>query len=197
MKRGFVIFSVVVAVLGAFALGRAGAQEGPEPKAGCEDMAAWMELAKPGPQHEQLMKSAGTWTCEGKHWQAPDAPPVIGKGKAVRTAILGGRFLKEEVESEMMGMPFHGIGFTAFNNATEEYEAAWMDSMGTGIMVLTGTEEDGVLTLTGSYAGPGGETMKTRIVSKREGDDKLMMEMYCDMGKGEMKCMEQTYTRSK
>jgi hypothetical protein len=159
-------------------------------------MAAWMELAKPGAEHDQLGKSAGTWTCEVKCFQG--AEPTVSKGKMVRTPVLGGRYLREEFECDMGGMPFQGLGFAAFNNATKEWEVAWMDNMGTGIMLMKGTEVgDKTYEFTGSCTGPGGVEMKHRMVTKHVSDDKQTMEMYCDQGSGEMKCMEQTYTRSK
>lgn len=200
MKRGFVVLSTIAVVLGAFALGRAGAQEGPDAaaKKAAEEMAAWAELAKPGPEHANLMKAVGTWTCEGKMWMGP-GEPISSTGKAVFSAALGDRFIKQEYESEMAGEPFQGIGYTGFNKATRKYEMAWMDTLGTGFLNMTGTEtEPGkAWTFVGSCAGPQDMEMKHRIVLKKINDDKNTMEVYCDFGTGEAKMMELTYTRSK
>ena len=52
MKRGIAVLSMVGIALGAFALGRAGAQEGPDSGKSAEaEMAAWLELGKTGPEH--------------------------------------------------------------------------------------------------------------------------------------------------
>lgn len=178
--------------LGAFALGRAVAQEGTDP------MAAWLELGKPGAEHAELMKDAGTWIVEAKMWMVPGAEPTASKGKVVFTPLLGGRYLRGEYEGDCNGNVMHGIGCMGFNNATRKYEQVWIDSMSTGTMVLTGTQtEPGVWTLKGSCAGPEGSEVKMREVTKKVGADRMFIESFCDDGSGEKKCWEGTYTRSK
>jgi hypothetical protein len=201
MKRGILFVSIAGALIGAFALGRAGAQEGP--KAGADkakaEMEAFMKLAKPGAQHAELMKNVGTWNVECQHWMMPGAPPVVDKGRAVFTSVLGGRFLRQEYEGTFMGQPFQGIGCTGFNNATKEYEDVWTGTNMTGIMYMTGTEtEPGkVWTFSGSCAGPDGNEMTMRSVWTKVSDTEQKMEMYCASDEGEMKCMELKYTRAK
>lgn len=194
MKRGIVVLSMVAVALGAFALGRAGAQEGPEPKP-CEDMAAWLALGKPGPEHAELMKSVGTWTVESKAWTG-EAEPLRSTSKAVFTELLGGRYLRQEFEGEFMGQPYRGIGLTGFNNATKRYEDVWTDTMGTGFMLTTGTETaPGEWTFSGSFPGPGGKTVKMRSIMRKPAADRMTFESFCDDGSGEKKCWEATYTR--
>jgi hypothetical protein len=192
MKRGIGTLLIVGGLLGAFALGRAGAQEG------MDEMAAWMELAKVGPEHAELKQAVGTWSCDSKYWMTPEAPPTESKATAVFSMELGGRFQKLVYKCDSPQMPFEGIGFTGFNNATRKYETIWMDSMGTAIMMMTGTRTaDGVWEYAGSFFGPGGKEIKCRSVLKKVSDDQTTMEMYCDEGNGEHKMMEQTYTRAK
>jgi hypothetical protein len=193
MKRGIVTMLFVGGLLGAFALGRAGAQEGPT-----DPMAAWAELAKTGPQHAQLKECVGTWNCESTCWCEPGKEPTKEKGTVTFSMVLGDRFLRQDVNGSMMGQPFQGIGYLGFDNGSKKYQSVWMDSMGTCMVLLTGTEiERGVQELKGSFAGPGGMEMKMRIIQRHVDADKMTMEMYCDMGMGEMKSMEQTYTRAK
>ncbi len=151
MKRGILFVSMIAALLGAFALGRAGAQEG------TGDMAAIAELAKPGPQHAELMKTAGNWIVEEKCWMT--GAETTSKGKAVFTPLLDGRFLRQEYQGEFMGQPFHGIGLSGFNNATRKFEDVWIGSNCTSITFMTGTEtETGkAWAFTGTCAGPGGK----------------------------------------
>ena len=106
---------------------------------------------------------------------------------------MGGRYVRGEFAGEMMGQPFKGLGYFGYNNALKRYEGAWMDNGGTGIMFMTGTENE----LKGSFYGPGGVEVKSRIVTKIISDDKSTMEMFHDMGQGEQKVMEITYTRAK
>jgi hypothetical protein len=187
MKRGSIFVCIAVGLVGAFLLGRAGAQEG------APDMKAWEALAQPGPEHAKMLKTVGTWDCECKCWMMPGAEPTVSKAKAVRTEVLGGRYVREEVEGEMMGQQFNGIGYFAYNNATKKHEIAWLDSGGTGIMFMTGDGKE----FKGSFYGPGGIEVKSRMVVNQTSDDKAVMEMYNNMGMGERKCMEMTYTRAK
>jgi len=162
-------------------------------------MEAWMVLANPGPEHAELRKAAGTWSCACKSWEAPGAEPRESTGRSVQKMVLGDRFLMQEYEGDMMGAPFQGIGFTGFDNATRKYEAVWMDSMGTGIMRMTGTEtEKGkAWVYHGSFFGPGGAEYRVRHLMRKVSDDEFVLEIWCDMGQGDMKCMEMTYTRAK
>jgi hypothetical protein len=199
MKRGMLVLSVAGLVLCAFALGRAGAQEGPDEKKAADEMAAWMELAKTGPEHAALQKTVGTWTVECKAWMAPGAEPTVSKGKAVFSSVLGGRFVRQEFEGSVMGQTFRGLGYNGYNNATKEYEGTWCDDMGTGIMFSKGveTEPGKVWTYKGSFFGPGGAEYKSRMVLTMVSDDQQHLEMFNDDGRGETKCMEMVYTRSK
>jgi Protein of unknown function (DUF1579) len=192
MKRGSIFVCVTAALVGAFLLGRAGAQEGDDM------MAAFKELGTPGPEHAAMMKCAGTWICEAKEAQQ-DGSTKVTKGKEVRTAIFGGRFLKAEYEGEMAGAPFNGVAYSGFNKATKKYEMIWISSMDTAILLLTGTETEAgkAWEYNGSWSGPGGMQGKTRIVARKISDDQDTMEIYNNMGMGEMKCLEMTYTRAK
>jgi hypothetical protein len=184
-------------------LGRAIAQdeEGCGCACGAADMEAWMALAEPGAEHAEMKKMVGSWSCDVKMWMDPAGEPQMSKGKAVFSMALGDRFLKQDYQGDFMGMPFTGIGYTGFNNATKKWESMWLDSGGTGIMMSTGTEtEKGkAYSYTGSFYGPGGALVKSRMVMKKISDDKQVMEMYNDLGdgRGECKCMEITYNRAK
>lgn len=195
MKRGMWLLSAAGALLAAFALGRAQAQEGVD-----DEMQACMELGKPGPEHADLMKFVGTWKVESKMWTKPGEPPVSSSGIAVFTSLFNGRYLRQDVDGLFLGAPFRGTGLMGFNNATRQYEDVWIDSNSTGIMHSTGTRAaDGKRwEFTGSCAGPGGKEMKMRSTITRVSDDQFSAEAFCDVdGSGETKCWEATYTRAK
>jgi hypothetical protein len=156
-----------------------------------------MALAKPGPEHAELKKMEGVWNCEVKSLHEPDAEPRVEKGKAKFKMTLGGLFLRQDYEGSMMGTPFTGVGYTAFNKATGKFEALWIDSMGSGMMCLTGVEKDKVCTYHGHFFGPGGVKIPARYVLTKVNDDKQTLVMFMNMGQGEMKSMEMTYTRAK
>lgn len=191
MKRGSTLVCMAGMLVVGILLGRAGAQEG-------DMMAQFKELGTPGAEHAAWMNTAGTWTCEAKEVQF-DGSTKVTKGKEVRTALFGGRFLKADFEGEMMGQPFSGIALTGFNKATKKFEMIWISSMDTAILFMTGTEKEAGKTweFSGPWTGPNGMKGKTRVVVKKISDDQDTTEIYNDMGMGEMKSLEIAYTRAK
>ena len=123
---------------------------------------------------------------------------MVFEGKAVFGALLGGRYVRQEYDSPMGGMPFEGIGYTGFNKATGKFEAVWMDNTGTGIMFLAGEESEPgkVWCYAGRFCGPGGQAVRCREEMTSTNADEMRMVMYLDYGQGESKCMEQVYTRA-
>jgi hypothetical protein len=185
--------------------GKKPAEEKPAPKEPTaeekEAMAAWMKAMTPGEQHKKLAAQDGNWESVGKMWEKADQPPTEFKGTAKFRMIFGGRYQVQDVSSEMMGMPFEGMGLTGYDNVKKKYFSTWIDSMGTGIMVSEGTaDEKGVITFNGPMCDPvSGKDCKTRMVFTDKDKDNFSFEMFVDKGdgKGEAKCMEMAYTRSK
>lgn len=166
-----------------------------------EEMAAWEKAMTPGEQHKKMAAREGTWDTTGKFWMAPDAPPTESKGVAKFKMVLGGRYEMQEYNGEMMGAPFQGIGIAGYDNVKKKHFSTWIDSMGTGMMVLEGTaDEKGVVTIAGTMVDPAtGKDCKVRMVTAEKDKDSIQFEMFVDdgKGKGEAKCMELNYTRRK
>lgn len=165
-------------------------------------MKAMMEAGMPGEPHKMLAKSNGTWDVEMTNWMADGAPPTTSKGKATNTMVLGGRYQQSKFTSDFGGMPFEGIGTTAYDNTEKKYVSTWMDNMSTAVMYSSGTWDDASksMTLTGSMKSPAnGLDCKMREVFKIIDDNHQVMEMYGpDMKTGkEYKMMELKYTRKK
>ncbi|HRC23196.1 MAG: DUF1579 domain-containing protein [Nitrospira sp.] len=161
-------------------------------------MELWQKLAQPGEPHKAFAGLAGTWTTTTKEWMEPGKPPTEASGTAEMKMLLGGRFLYQEFNSQMMGQPFSGIGIDAYDNVRKKYVTAWMDTMGTGIFIMEGTASaDGkTITLKGSHPEPGGGQMHHRAVWKLVDSNTQTFEMYGNHGHGkEAKMMEITYTR--
>lgn len=176
------------------------AQEGEAPAAD-PAMEAMMAAMAPGPQHEMLASRAGTWSFTMTFWPEPGAPPQTATGAAERAMAFGGRVLEESITSEVMGMPFEGVGHTGYDNVTGDWWSIWMDNMSTGVIVMQGSvdEESHTATWEGEMSDPmaGGKT-PMKIVSRHEGPDKEVAEFYGPnpAGGGEMvKTMEIVYER--
>ncbi|MBM4112112.1 MAG: DUF1579 domain-containing protein [Phycisphaerae bacterium] len=165
------------------------------------EMAAAMEFMQPCPEHEWLAKRAGTWKVTGKMWMAPEMPPTEIVGTSTYRMILGNRYLVEDVKSTMMGEPFEAMGVTGYNRATNKFQFAWMDTMGTAITGGTGIRSGDGKTLTSTmttFDPMKGKDVTMRSVETEQDENTITMEMFAPGPTGaEMKMMELTYRRSK
>ncbi|NOX19391.1 MAG: DUF1579 domain-containing protein [Chlorobi bacterium] len=160
---------------------------------------AWMEYMTPGEEQLELAKTVGDWTYESKFWMSPDQKePMVTNGTAKFESILGGRYISSEMKGMMMNSTFEGRGLDGFDNARKIYVSTWVDNMGTGIMYMEGTKEDGKLVYNGTSVNPvtkASEKMKTVITTID--DDHFKMEMFMVTDNGDFKSMEINYTRVK
>ncbi|MGA9119765.1 MAG: DUF1579 domain-containing protein [Bacteroidota bacterium] len=168
-----------------------------------EMMKKWQEAMTPGAPHKALAGLEGEWNAEVKSWMnGPDAPPSVSQGKCTMKMVFGGRYLEQEFTSEMMNMPFSGMGFTGYDNVNKKYVGFWIDNMSTGMSTMEGsmTPAGDVLTMYGKMddvtTGEHGKTMK--YVTKMEGPDKQVFAVYdLSMDDAKSKMMEIVYTRRK
>jgi hypothetical protein len=167
-----------------------------------EMMAVYMKYAAPGPNHKFLEPLIGSWHATTRFWMDPSTPGDTSSGTSECKWILGGRFASEEVSGTAMGMPFHGMGITGYDNYNQKFFNIWLDEMATTYMICSGQADSTgkIITMTGSYddymTGKKSKPFKsiTRIIS----NDKHVYEMYDTTPEGkEFKNFEATYTRVK
>ena len=131
-------------VLVTFTAALAIAADDPKAKAAAQqqaEMEAMMKAATPGDAHKKLGAMVGTFNTDVKMWMAPGTPPTGGTGVAENSWALDGRFLEQRFTGTFMGMPFHGIGYTGYDNIKKHYIGSWMDNMTTSMMVSEGTPD--------------------------------------------------------
>jgi len=191
-----------VALVVAVALTALGQQQGKQPEMTAEQKAAmekWMAAATPGAGHKALEPVIGSWNVVMTMWEKPGAPGETSAGTAENTWMLGGRFVQQTIHSEINGMKFEGLGYTGYDNFKKRYVGAWMDSMGTMMMTMTGTADPAgrVITETSTIDDVvSGKTMKVREVTRIVDAKKHVFEMYGPDPSGkEFKMMEAVYTR--
>ncbi len=161
---------------------------------------AWKESMTVGEQHKMLAKGAGTWNGEVTMWMAPDAPPMKSKSTMVTKMLYNGLYQQSVHKGEMMGAPFEGQSTTGYDNTKKEFFSTWVDNMGSGILVTTGTwdEANKTITLTGTMKNPAnGLDCTFKEIYKMVDDNNHILEMYGpdpQTGK-EFKTMEIKYTR--
>jgi len=164
-------------------------------------MKKMMDYGAPGPVHEMIAKSNGTWNGEVTMWMDPKAPPMKSMATSVNKMIMGGRYQQSNTSGNMMGMPFEGMGTLAYDNTKKVLVSTWIDNMGTGIMKLEGPWDEATKTATmsGRCTDPvRGEDVNIRETFKMIDDNNQLMEMYGPGPDGkEMKMMEIKFTRKK
>lgn len=153
-------------------------------------------FAKPGKPHKQLRRLVGRWNAEIISYMGPK--PTTSTGSSVFRATMGGRYIIQNYRGTFEGQPFQGMGISGYDNAKKKYVSAWIDSMGTGIMLSEGSYDPKTHALTevGTSSSPIGD-MKMKMVSKYEDRDHFSMTMYMITDKGEQKSMVVKYTRDK
>lgn len=162
------------------------------------EMEAYIKAGTPGAAHAELAKTVGSYDLAIKHWQAPGAEPVVEKGTATRTMVLGGRVMVEDMSSTMMGQPFTGHGMHGYDNVTGKHWSTWNDSMSTGLMTSEGScDANGACTFTGSWIDPVKKTKATsRMTTRWTSPSTQVFEMHGPAPDGtEFKMMEITYTK--
>ena len=168
----------------------------PEQKAAME---AWMKVATPGEGHKVLEPMVGSWNVRMTMWQAPDGPAQVSQGVSEDAWVLGGRFVRETVHSEINGMPFDGLGYTGYDNFKKQYVGSWMDTMGTMMMTMTGSADPSGKVITATSAMDDvttGKKITVREVTTIVDANKHVFEMFGPGPTGtEFKMMEAVYTR--
>ncbi|MCI0365795.1 MAG: DUF1579 domain-containing protein [Phycisphaerales bacterium] len=204
MKVRNVLFATALVLSTAFITAQVASQDkgkaGQPPQPSAEEI-AWMESAKVGPNHKKLEPLVGTFKAETKFWMGgPESEPMISTGVSVNKWVLDGRFVQSEFTGSFENEPFIGIGYTGYDNIQKKYIGSWIDTMMTGMLTHTGTADatGKVLTMTGSFQKPTGETIKDRNVTRIIDNNKHIFELHhTEPGKEEVKVGEITYTRTK
>ncbi|MSR18206.1 MAG: DUF1579 domain-containing protein [Phycisphaerales bacterium] len=168
-----------------------------------DDLAAMKAMAAystPGAEQAWLAKFTGEWTTLVRHWDNPSAPPMESSGMAVCAMELGGRFLTTRVTGQFMGMPYEGMGSTAFDNGHRRFQYTWMDTMGTAIITGQGTLESATDTLnwtTTMFDPVANADIACRQTTEWIDSDRFVDTLFVPQAGGtELKVMEIVYSRS-
>ena len=195
---------LVATILVSFTATLAIAADDPKAKAAAQqqaEMEAMMKAATPGDAHKKLGAMVGTFNTDVKMWMAPGTPPTGGTGVAENSWALDGRFLEQRFTGTFMGMPFHGIGYTGYDNIKKHYIGSWMDNMTTSMMVSTGTPDatGKSITFTSTMDDPmTGKSSEVKETVTVVDNDHHTLEMWGAGPDGKMfKMMEIAYSRKK
>jgi len=195
---GLALLAVVAVVVANVSLAGEEKAMSPEMEA---YMKQYMAAIEPGDHHKGFEKRSGEWTAVVKHWLAgPQGEPTISNAKCTYEVVLGGRFLTQQMEGEMFGMAYIGMGFSGFDKTSGKHTSYWVDSMGTQSVYAEGECSDHCMTesYTFTTADPiSGQTSDVKTVTSIKSDDEHVFEWYMKAPDGSMiKTMEITYTRA-
>jgi hypothetical protein len=193
-------------VVGMFAVGAALAQDEKKTATGSEsatyspeEMDAWQKSATPGPHHARFKDMVGAWNAQCKMWMQPGTEPQVAQLKAEYKLLFDGRYVVGTIDGEMMGMPFHGMGISGYDNVKGVHTTMWCDNMSTAMMFSEGQCSDDckVETYHSVYMDPmTGKDMQIKLVTRYVDKDKHVFEYFMVNPDGsEFKSMEITYTR--
>jgi hypothetical protein len=165
-------------------------------------MALYEKAAVPGPQHKMLAGLEGTWDMKFAGMMGSFS------GQVHYHAIMGGRFVVAQIaamltmpgpDGKPQEMPWEAYQILGYDNVLKQYQAVWLDSMGTGIYVSPGTAD-----ATGkiiSFEAPMKDAFTPqgrpyKIVINFEGEDRHVTELW-DAKDGKTLVKEGTVTETR
>ena len=154
-------------------------------------MQEYMALGTPGEEHQELAKQVGTWKTTMRHRDNADAPWMEMTGTATYESLFGNRFVvcrdKGAFEMEGQKMEHESMIILGYDKLQEEWTSSYYSSMSTWCGDLRGKKnEKGEIEYRGvarDNITPQGRPVQA--ISRSEGDDKMVFEMYDSIG-GEM-----------
>jgi hypothetical protein len=163
-------------------------------------MKAMIDFSTPGKMHQLLASFNGEWDAIVISFANP-VKPDTSKVFQTYSMTLNGLYQEGKLTGDMMGMSFEGRSVTGFDNAKKIFVSTWIDNLGSGIIIMTGSynESQKTITLNGAQSNPvTGKDSGIRQVMKVIDKNSYTLEMYGDGYDGkEIKFMEGTFKRKK
>jgi len=162
-------------------------------------MERWMEAATPNEHHEWLEQLIGEWDVTTTMYGMGEEP-TKSRATASYSWLHEGRWVAQEFEGQMMGMPFSGTGILGYDNFKQKYVSIWLDDMSTAILLYEGTlNMDGSAIISfGAMDEPmtGEHDKTTKSVLTIIDEDTMHFEMHdLHIVPGDTKVFEMRYTR--
>lgn len=116
-----------------------------------DDMPASTRLAMPGAQHAALDPLIGEWQVEMRVYPGAGAEPIVSTDmSATREWLLDGRYVQENLTGTFGGGPSARVAIIGYNNLEGRYELVTLDTFEPGLMVYSGTSQDGAISVEGT-----------------------------------------------
>lgn len=152
--------------------------------------------------YEVLKKDVGLWETETSIWTAPDAEPLVSRGKE-KSYMLGKFWLIYEFEGSMGGQSFSGFGNLGYDAKRKKYVGTWVESTGPNLGLHEGTWDEATksFTMYSVARDPSAQPEKAhKMISTYQDNDHRTFVLF-EQVQGETdkwrKMMEIKYTRKK
>ena len=155
--------------------------------------------ATPDAHHQVLQALVGKFNTTSKMWLGGPKPEQA-TGHAEEKSVLGGRFIEEHYDSVVWGKPFNAQGLFGYDELSQKYVVAWVDTWGTWVTVAEGNADSSgklVTLTTRDYDNPSGKTRPVKFVVDIEGNDHHIRRVYEKVEGKETMTMEIDYKRTK
>jgi len=147
-------------------------------------MAGMMKLSTPNEHHAELMETVGNWNAQTSFVMDPAAPPTESPAKMTVKSLLDGRHVMSHFTMDFAGQPFEGYSIMGYDNAHNQYNSVWIDSMSTKITYMTGNKnENGDIVMHGTSSTPMGDN-PMKIVTTKSDDGTWTDKFYDQMPDG-------------
>lgn len=164
-----------------------------------QSLAAMAKYSEPGDQHKLLQLLVGTWVATSRTFM-PSGQVLESVGSAEIKALHGGRYIEERYTNTFMNRPFTGSGLTGYDVRKGRYFNFWTDNFGTAGLYTEGTADPtgAILSLSGTTVDPTtGKELRTKSVTRIQGPDRHVFEIYDLINGKEIRVMEVVYTRKR
>ncbi len=190
MKRASICTVVLVSLLALSGLSLAEDQ----PQSGENAMP---EMGSPK-EMKQVEHLVGTWDVTGKYQMDPTQDWQEFTGSCEFTMKLGGSALMMNFTSEMMGMPYQGMGIQCYDRESKEWQNLWVDNTGGRMSLFTGNMEGDKMVMSGTEKWQG-KSYPARVTTYNMKDDSFdwKYEASMDGGKSYTTSMEMHYVKKK
>jgi hypothetical protein len=102
------------------------------------------------PEMKMVTGMEGVYDVEFKYKMDPGATEwTTAPATVTITNILDGAAQRMEWKGDMLGMPFHGIGFLCYDRQTKRWQNTWIDNMAARLSYYEGTMVNGTMVLEG------------------------------------------------
>jgi len=147
------------------------------------------EMEKPNEHHKHLKMMAGIWDFKSKSHPLP-GQIVEMNGVEVAKMQPGGFWLISDFTGKLMGTPFHAHALIGYEAHKKKYTGTWADSLGSVLVILSGTcSKDGkTITMVGKGYSPfqKREIIYKQVYETKDTNTKTYKLYYVEAGKEEL-----------